>query len=146
VVIGLFALLPILGMLAAIAIPAYSDYTQRAVTASAINEAGAAKVAIAEFVATNQRLPESLSEAGVAEQLSTGTLSLQDGVLVITIAAPGTTVDGSTIGLEPYQDDSGGVAWRCGNASPPDGATDITGGDASYYTSLASTALPQSCR
>jgi uncharacterized RDD family membrane protein YckC/Tfp pilus assembly major pilin PilA len=146
VIVALFALLPILGIVAAISIPAYNDYTQRAVTAGAINEANGAKVAIAEFVLANQRLPDSLSEAGIAEQLSGAAMSLQDGVLVLTLAAPGTAADGGTIGLEPYQDAGGSVVWRCGNAEPPAGASDFTGGDASFYTSLPSTMLPVSCR
>jgi type IV pilus assembly protein PilA len=52
-VVGVFAI-AILGILAAIAVPAYSDYTERAKVAAALNEAGSYKVAAAEYYLQNE--------------------------------------------------------------------------------------------
>ena len=47
----------VLGILAAIAIPAYSDYTMRAKVAQAINEATYLKVVVSEYFLTNDKCP-----------------------------------------------------------------------------------------
>lgn len=56
-VVVLFVGIMVLGILAAIAIPAYSDYTMRAKVAQAINEATYLKVVVSEYVLTNDKCP-----------------------------------------------------------------------------------------
>lgn len=132
---------PVLGILLAIAIPAYSDYSDRARVAEMLSGASSAKLAITEFVLSNDRLPESFDELGVTGEVAGARLSLVQGVLVLT-----RTTDGRTLGLEPYRTSSGQVVWRCGNAAPPAGADDIANGDASDYTLIAAGQLPIACR
>lgn len=59
VILGVAALvlLAILGVLTAIALPAYQDYTLRAKTAAAIAEARAHQTAVVTFIAEHQRCP-----------------------------------------------------------------------------------------
>jgi Tfp pilus assembly major pilin PilA/uncharacterized membrane protein YeaQ/YmgE (transglycosylase-associated protein family) len=135
------AAIPLIGILAAIAIPAYQDYSDRARVVEMTAGAAGAKVAITEFVLSNDRLPESFDELGVPSEVAGANLSIAQGVLVLS-----RTTDGNTLGLEPYRTGSGQIVWRCGNAAPPDGADDIAAGDAPDYTTLAGTALPASCR
>jgi uncharacterized RDD family membrane protein YckC/Tfp pilus assembly major pilin PilA len=134
-------LIPIAGILLAIAIPAYHDYTERAKVAEILNGAGTAKLAITEFMLSNERVPESLDELGVATEVAGASLSLSQGVLVLTRSS-----DGATLGLEPYRERSGQVVWRCGNAPAPAGADDIADGDSPDYTSLPPQLMPQICR
>lgn len=135
-----------LGILLAIAIPAYHDYAVRAQVAGALASAAGAKVAIAEHVLANRVLPASLDEVGTSALVPGGTLELRAGVLVLTLAAPGTVTDGMTLGLEPYQSADGTIAWRCGDAPPPAGASDIADGDAPSFSTLPEPLRPASCR
>ena len=58
--IELMIVVAIIGILAAIAIPAYQDYTIRAQVTEGLNLAGAAKTAIAEYYANNGTWPTAL--------------------------------------------------------------------------------------
>ncbi|MCE3003537.1 MAG: RDD family protein, partial [Xanthomonadaceae bacterium] len=139
-------MVPVGGILLAIAIPAYQDYTVRAQVAGALASAAGAKVAIAEYALTNRALPDSLEAAGASALVPGGTLELRDGVLVLTVAAPGTQADGTTLAIEPYQSADGNIAWRCGGSPPPAGASDIAEGDSQILSSLDSRFRPASCR
>ena len=68
--IELMIVIAILGILAAIAIPAYQDYSVRAKVSEAINVASPAKLAVAEFLSSEGRWPTTRTEAGVADVIS----------------------------------------------------------------------------
>ena len=130
------------GILAAIAIPAYADYTKRAQVTEAVNEAGDAKVAIAEYYAEHEALPHSLETAGYTGSASSKQISMMtidDGVLMLNLR------NGNAVGLEPYRKASG-IVWRCGNAGTPPGAQDIAGGDSADLTTVPASELPIACR
>ena len=57
----------IIGILAAIAIPAYTDYTKRARITEGFNLMATAKVGIAEYYAVNGTFPVNNAQAGIAE-------------------------------------------------------------------------------
>lgn len=59
---GLFAILALVGIVAAIAIPSYGDYTHRAQAAEAISLMGAAKTPLAEYFEDKKIWPKSLDE------------------------------------------------------------------------------------
>ena len=62
--IELMIVIAILGILMAIAIPAYQDYSVRAKVSEGINLAGASKLAVAETYSSAGYLPTGQTEAG----------------------------------------------------------------------------------
>jgi type IV pilus assembly protein PilA len=81
IVVG--CLVPVLGILAAIAIPAYQDYTMRAHVTMALTQARALKVSVDEFVQQNNRCPQNgEGDISTAESYATSSvLALRVGPL-----------------------------------------------------------------
>ena len=108
----------VVGILAAIAIPAYQDYTTRAQISEGLALAAAPKVAVAEYFVDNGSFPP----ADKAEELSfshPGTTYVESldveadtGVIVITYyqIVAGT---GGQVYLEPAVGESGSIIWTC---------------------------------
>ncbi len=65
--IELMIVVAIVGILAAIALPAYQDYTIRARVSEALATAGACKTQIAEYTAARGTLPATMSESGCSD-------------------------------------------------------------------------------
>ena len=63
--IELMIVIAIIGILAAIAIPAYQDYTVRSKLSEGLNMAGAAKLAVAETFDSTGVMPTANGEAGL---------------------------------------------------------------------------------
>jgi type IV pilus assembly protein PilA len=86
--IELMIVIAILGILLAIAIPAYSDYTVRARVSEGLNVAAAAKSAVSETRLSNGTWPETNAAAGMPVAISsTYVASLavgSDGTILIT--------------------------------------------------------------
>lgn len=77
---GLF-LLVVLGILAAIALPAYQDYMTRSKLAVVQVEGQSAKVAVEEFIANTDRCPRDAAELGLAAPTTPGLDALDVGSL-----------------------------------------------------------------
>ena len=114
--IELMIVVAIIGILAAVALPAYQDYTKRARISEGLGLASGAKTALAEFVASNNAWPASNTAAGLpaatditgnaVSQVAVGNANGQITVTYNTNAGGGTIIIAGTT-------TEGGVTWTC---------------------------------
>ncbi len=107
--LGLLLYVYIVGILAAIAIPAYQSYTIRAALMQTISDSQHARDALGSYYLENKRIPASLSIIGVAEGGPHGeTMNLNPKGMVLTV----NSLRGSLI-FTPSKTDDGRIVWRC---------------------------------
>jgi uncharacterized RDD family membrane protein YckC/Tfp pilus assembly protein PilE len=111
----LLAFVPVLGILAAIAIPAYGDYTVRAKMTESVATASAAKVSVQEYFQANRKLPASLAEAGFTFQPTQNVKSVQAMLgserVVIIVHPAMTEARGGAVMLKAPADQL--APWTC---------------------------------
>lgn len=122
-VVAVFVGVFVLGILAAIAIPAYSDYAYRARVANALAEAAVVKNHVGEYSLAKERLPSSYADLGLARAPASQYASVslnQGGVITVTFTQSNSTLAGKTIVLTPTIVGGVGLEWDCrgGTLSP----------------------------
>jgi Tfp pilus assembly major pilin PilA len=137
------------GILAAIAIPAYQDYTVRAQVSEGLALAAGVKVAVAEHYATAGRLPRHGAELGLdGVELAgryTAAIEVVNGAIVITYGNEAQVVlQGSKLTLTPWLAADGRLVWSCGNAAPGPGLRPLS--DGAPPTDVLNQHLPSACR
>jgi uncharacterized membrane protein YhaH (DUF805 family)/Tfp pilus assembly major pilin PilA len=142
------------GILAAIAIPAYQDYTIRAQVSEGLNLAAVAKVAVAEAYERTRAAPADRREAGLpADPTATSGLyvtsvDVDHGTILVTYGGNANSmIAGTLLALQPYVAE-GNVVWRCGHAPEPPGAAEMDAGATSSaaITNIEARYLPSLCR
>jgi type IV pilus assembly protein PilA len=159
--IELMIVVAIIGILAAIAIPAYQDYTIRSQVTEGLTLASDIKAGVAEYLAQTGSWPTDLTDVGLGSaatnkesryvesiNVTTGTIQIvygRDANSKINNATSAT----AELDLQPFVNANGDVTWLCGNANQPLNASDDPG-DGVVSTAVATTLLdkymPASCR
>ena len=124
--IELMIVVAIIGILAAIAVPAYQDYTIRAKMSECVTALAPAKLAVSEFYMSDGGFPANVAEAGFENNLEFSEYCDSIGMTnagVLTLTTEGTFQDGdldgaNTIVLTPNGDPSG-VDWACSAGNTP---------------------------
>ncbi len=118
-IIELMIAIAIIGVLAAIAVPAYQDYIKRAKVSEGIVLATQAKIAVTEYYQANNKFPISNAEAGISPANKiTGnnvtSLSVDDGGKITVTYAAGAVGDSTalTINLQPTPTETGYTTWQ----------------------------------
>jgi len=154
--IELMIVVAIIGILAAIAIPAYQDYTIRAQVTEGLNLASDLKAGVGEFFANEGTWPATEADLGLTEVKSgkyVESVAVENGTIVITFggaANDNLLSTGATLAIRPRVSANDDVVWLCGNNTgadanpaledPDSGASDVVA------TDVLDKYMPQSCR
>lgn len=108
---GFLILVYIIGLLAAIAVPAYQDYTVMAKVNAVLSSSQSARETLGNYYETNETIPETLEIAGISSQLADGTqMSLDPEQMVLTVR-----IEQGDLLFIPNVDEQGHVFWYCSN-------------------------------
>ena len=121
--IELMIVIAIVGILAAVALPAYQDYTVRAKMSEALATSGEAKTNVTEYYVANGYLPANSADAGVRGNVDTdivnsvkymGTATTTLGNIRVTVKAVGGSIaNDNYFELSAMGTAGGTIQWKC---------------------------------
>ncbi len=149
--IELMIVVAIIGILAAIAIPAYQDYTIRSQVTEGLNLASDIKAGIAEFRANRGAWPAAITDLGIAAPTDKSgkyvtQIAVQaTGRVDITYGnqANATNLAGQVLTLSPGLNTNGDLVWVCGTRVAPGG---LATAPPAHGTTVQNKYLPNDCR
>jgi type IV pilus assembly protein PilA len=152
--IELMIVIAIIGILAAIAIPAYQNYTIRSQVTEGLSLADGWKTAVSEFYAQNGSFPATFNSSGGTTAVAVTASSVGKYVSAITVSTGGEIVvtyagsqanaklSGEILGLTPGLDANYDVIWVCGTSTTPSNVSFTAGAQG---TTVSASYLPNSC-
>ncbi|HEZ3441213.1 TPA: pilin [Neisseria meningitidis] len=151
--IELMIVIAIVGILAAVALPAYQDYTARAQVSEAILLAEGQKSAVTEYYLNHGEWPSDNSAAGVASSSTikgkyVKEVTVANGVITATMLSSGVNkeIKGKKLSLWAKRQD-GSVKWFCGQpVTRAAKAKDDVTADTTTNTKIDTKHLPSTCR
>ncbi|ENV5098897.1 pilin [Neisseria gonorrhoeae] len=148
--IELMIVIAIVGILAAVALPAYQDYTARAQVSEAILLAEGQKSAVTEYYLNHGEWPENNTSAGVASSSSikgkyVKEVKVAKGVVTATMNSSNVNneIKGKRLSLWAKRQD-GSVKWFCGQPVKRESNNDVT--DDAADNGIETKHLPSTCR
>ena len=156
--IELMIVIAIIGILAAISIPAYHNYLIRSQVVEGLSLADTWKSAVGEFFAVNGTFPSGYNSTGDATDIAMPAASNgkyvssitvgPGGQIWITYAGPAANANLNQSGanqltLQPGVTTNGDLAWFCGLATA--GQSNLTVLPQTSWTTVPSQYLPSSC-
>jgi|ERR1700690_4020338 len=155
--IELMIVVAIIGILAAIAIPAYQDYTIRSQVTEGLNLASAVQTGVAESFANTGTWPADISFAGgtlasLPAGKYVGSVSVTNGTIVVKYgtvngngAQANANIVGSLLALRPTISLNNDIIWNCGYKAVV-GNDPASGASGANTTNVLQKYLPQNCR
>ncbi|HHS2128229.1 TPA: pilin [Neisseria meningitidis] len=151
--IELMIVIAIVGILAAVALPAYQDYTARAQVSEAILLAEGQKSAVTEYYLNHGEWPGNNTSAGVATSSEikgkyVKEVTVANGVITATMLSSGVNkeIQGKKLSLWAKRQ-NGSVKWFCGQpVTRNDAKADAVTAAAKTDDNINTKHLPSTCR
>ncbi|HEZ6426910.1 TPA: pilin [Neisseria meningitidis] len=153
--IELMIVIAIVGILAAVALPAYQDYTARAQVSEAILLAEGQKSAVTEYYLNHGKWPGDNSDAGVASASDikgkyVEKVEVKNGVVTAEMKSSGVNkeIQGKKLSLWAKRQ-AGSVKWFCGQPVTRDAnntANDVAAANGKTADNINTKHLPSTCR
>lgn len=121
ILVLIFGSISVIGILAAVALPAYQDYTVRAKIAEATVIAKNASNSVESYYFQTKQIPSTIEETGFITprnaSISGVSVDSQNGVVTVLMAT--SPIQGKSLLMVPSQTADGTITWKCQSSDIP---------------------------